>query len=517
MVGQASPESIFPPEQRRLRQVVLAAMLLVAFLVRLYGIASPPLDFHPVRQYLSALIARRYYDELRSVDPSAEDKTAGEWVDVNFREPPIIEGVSAVLYLAAGGEQLWLPRLFSAIVWVLGGLVVYQLAGDLFNHDAGLISAAAFLFLPYGIAASRSIQPDPMMVVLLLVAVWLLAATPDRPLPWWKILAAGAAAALSILIKPYAALMIFGAVLALRLSQGGIRSLIEPRVMVFAALSILPAAGYYGYGLMALPDLRGQLSLRFVPALLTQKVFWDGWFQMIGRATGYAPFVIALLSFPILRDRRPLAVLLGLWLGYILYGLMFTYNVYTHDYYHLPLVAIVALTIGPVGALLVSTFVQPYKTMRLRAVFLVATVVVLASASLVTVKQAVDYRIYETADPAIPGYAPQIGDLVHHSIHTVFLSPAYGLPLAYYGKLGGIAWPDQGLLDAYRWQGLPDLSAEQRFQQMVGPDAEYFIVTDFGQWAAQPDLRAYLDKHTPVLASTDQYLIFDLRQARSQP
>ena len=41
--------------------------------------------------------------------------------------------------------------------------------------------------------------------------------------------------------------------------------------------------------------------------------------------------------------------------------------------------------------------------------------------------------------------------------------------------------------------------------------AEYFIVTDMDAWHVQPELEAFLRSRYPVVAETDDYLVFDLR------
>jgi hypothetical protein len=44
---------------------------------------------------------------------------------------------------------------------------------------------------------------------------------------------------------------------------------------------------------------------------------------------------------------------------------------------------------------------------------------------------------------------------------------------------------------------------------------DYFVVTLFGDFDAQPLLKAYLNDHYPIYAQGDGYLIFDLTQRKA--
>ncbi len=71
------PEEVHPLKQTRtwpvrlLPWVMLFALLAAGFGVRMVNLKDPPLDFHPVRQLRSALIARGlYYQANLSADPA---------------------------------------------------------------------------------------------------------------------------------------------------------------------------------------------------------------------------------------------------------------------------------------------------------------------------------------------------------------------------------------------------------------------------------------------------------------
>jgi len=108
--------------------------------------------------------------------------------------------------------------------------------------------------------------------------------------------------------------------------------------------------------------------------------------------------------------------------------------------------------------------------------------------------------------------AKEISQLVDHSTHTLLLSPFGGRPLRYHGDFSGDAWPTLGDMNAERLTGMPKPSVEARFNSMsTNIQPEFFIVTNFEEYAAQEDLQEFLETNFPVVIEKDQYVIFDLR------
>jgi len=52
------------------------------------------------------------------------------------------------------------------LAWLLGGLALYALARRIASADGALVALLYYLFLDFGVIASRSFQPDPLMVGL---------------------------------------------------------------------------------------------------------------------------------------------------------------------------------------------------------------------------------------------------------------------------------------------------------------------------------------------------------------
>jgi hypothetical protein len=65
---------------------------------------------------------------------------------------------------------------------------------------------------------------------------------------------------------------------------------------------------------------------------------------------------IILVSLAGMLVSKPLnrSMLLGLWVGYGIYGISFPHHITTHEYYHLQLIPIVALSLTPIADFILS-------------------------------------------------------------------------------------------------------------------------------------------------------------------
>ena len=112
----------------RCSRVVLALLVLILIAslgIRLYRIDSPS-DFHVIRQYRSDILARAYYFELSDDIPEWRRDVAGMSRDNRpLLEPPVTEYLAAGAYYLVGGEHRWIPRVFSSLFWLAGGVMLF--------------------------------------------------------------------------------------------------------------------------------------------------------------------------------------------------------------------------------------------------------------------------------------------------------------------------------------------------------------------------------------------------------
>jgi hypothetical protein len=484
---------------------LIALILFVGFVARLPHLADPPLRFHPTRQYRSALIARGYYiRSLQGLTPAALNAARVAAASQGTIEPPLMEHLAAWLYRAAGREGLWLPRLVSVLAWSAGGVALWWLAESLFSPPAAVAAVTVYMFLPWGIAASQAFQPDPLMVGLtvatLAAALHQHRQSGARPARSWVIVSGFAVAA--VLAKPMALFFFAPVILTLAIQRTGWRRGFCAGCFWILAVS-LPAAAFYYFG------TEGVFESRFFPQLWTRPPFWQGWAAMLNRVAGWH-LVLAALSGTVLAARSARAFVLALWSGYLTFGLTFAYHIYTHDYYSLPLVPIVALSVGAIADRVARIDVSPSAHRRMA----IAGVAVLIVAGGLSLRAAEVFASSAEVETEAAGYQ-RIGELVRHSTRVAALdSASYGYAINYHGFISATNWPLSIDLALARLSGEPEVPAAQRFASLA--EADFFIATNQMELNLQPDLRAFLGERL-VLArdgSPDswRYVVYDLNR-----
>jgi len=522
---------------RRLRWSLVLALFLVGALVRLYSIDHSASEWYGDSQYYRAWGARcMYYSSLDSI-PDWQKNVIQSYTstiqslrygDNSRMMVPLqtAEGVAFVLYWVAGGEHMWLPRALSALVWVLGGIFLYLLARKLMTIEAALISVGVYLFLPAAIIGSRSFQPESLVVAAMICTIYAVFLHHEKP-TFRRAMIAAALAASAILISPLSAFMIFGAFIALSLKRQGLRrTCVNPHSWLFGLVASLPTAVL----LVCAPFVHSTnqtLSIErtmLQPQLLLSAGYYGRWAYYLLEVIG-APFLGGLGLVPgiivmaaavaatfVLLKRGARALVIGLWCGYVVFCLVFSYLISNHHYHHLIIIPLIALCLGPIGVRIlrwstdgVASIIVSRRASRVAVggiLFFFVAFGTMATAS-VELKHAQSGQ-----ERAVE--AQTIGELVGHSPQVITLSLGRGFDATYDGWFLGRFWP--------RWEDVPAVwtadivSVEKLFHNMCQDwQPTYFVVTDMAQLDGQPALKEFLFSKYPVVAQTDTYLIFDLR------
>lgn len=504
----------FFADPRWLLTLTLLILFSIGLAIRIYDLTDPPLDFHPTRQLFSAIKARgMYYEALLDVPAWQRQMAIQQMRARSVIEPEILERLAAFTYRFTG-EQLWVPRLYSSIFWLIGGVFLFLLARDLVSTAGAVLSLAYFLFLPYAIAASRSFQPDPLMIALILAFWWLIyrwaasARTPGSSPEgkgensWkWAILA-GFIGGLAILIKLVAAFFVIGGALAAALSHFKLRDILRnPQTWTMALLGIMPGGFWVVYGVFIAGFLGQQFNGRSIPALLLSPSFYVNWQTKAAIAAGGIWIMFGLLGLFLVREKRVRGFLLGLWGSYLVFGLFFDYHISTHDYYSLPLIAIVALSLAAVGDGFFARLTEAGSGWVRGAVFVILLYGLFSTVWAVRDEmKAVDYR------PRV-AFWQEISAAMGPHASLVALTDDYGSQLAYYGWQTAENWPTSGDLYQTEVRG-GDTDFHDFFVKMTQKKI-FFLITDLQDFKRQPDLQKWLGDY-PVWAQGDGYIIYDL-------
>ncbi len=502
MTASADNPSFFAP--RWLLFLVLVVLFGLGLWIRLYDLTDLPLDFHPTRQLLSALKARGMYDQTAPGIPDWQKKMAlQQWKTKSEIEPEVVEHLVAITYRFTG-EQLWVARVYSSVFWLIGGFFLFLLVRDLISADAAVISTAYYLFFPYAVIASRSFQPDPLMVMLIIIFWWMVMRWAKTQSWAWAILA-GLLGGFAIYIKFVAAFFVIGAALGAALGHFRLRDLIRNKqVWAMVGLGILPASAYLFYGIVLNGFLGRQFSGRFIPALLLSPLNYLQWTVMANRTAGALAIMLGLLGLLIVPKRNVRIFLCGLWIAYILFGFFFDYHIATHDYYHLPLIPLVAASLAPLADFIFAqlALLTSPRWLRLAALGILFYGLLAGVWDVRNQMKSVDYR-------SQAAMWAEIGDKLGHGPNVVALTQDYGTRLAYWGWQDALIWPNSGDIDYHEARGATFDSAK-RFVKLTAGNA-FFLVTDFEELNRQPELKKQLDGFT-VYTQGDGYIIYDLQK-----
>jgi len=225
--------------------------------------------------------------------------------------------------------------------------------------------------------------------------------------------------------------------------------------------------------------------------------------------TGFGAIVLALVGVFVAKHRSISALLIGLWGGYFVYGMAFSYHITTHDYYNLPVIPIVALSMSMVVALVVEQMSQKGASVFVRiALALGITVVTLI------------HIWYARVDLAKADYRPevnfwwQLGEVLGHVNPSTGLTQDYGYRLAFWGWQDISSWYYTDDINLRELAG-KEIDLNQRFESQIQGKC-YFVVTQFSAFNNQREIQQILAENYPVYEQTSGYLIFQLAPCTTQ-
>ena len=490
-------------KQRLAQTMALALVFLLGFGIRIYDLKDPPLDFHPTRQLRSALIARSVYYQIDPTVDAGIRSLAKQLAALEVYEPPILESIVGAAYAVLGSEQFWISRIFNAFFWCVGGWIIYLLGRKTQSFWTVLTGLAFYFFLPFSVIASRSFQPDPWMTMWILLAAFSVVRWSDEQSWKWAI-AAGLIGGIAVLVKSVAAFFVLGVYAAVILDRLGIKKALESaQTWAMAALALAPTVVFY------LIFNQGRSSDFFsfwfvsLSGLILETEFYADWLAMVKGLMGLTTFALGIAGTLVAtRELKPLLV--GAWAGYGLYGLIFPYQYTTHEYYHIALVPIVALSIMPVVDLILTAMKRQHWVWRAG----LGGLVVFAAFYGLWVSRSI---LYASSYENEPTSWKRVGEAIPEGHSFIGLTADYGMRLRYYGwRAMSASWPSSADLNLFSLAGNDPLEYETYFEETTN-GKDYFVVTAFSELDSQPQLKELLYNHYPVFSEGDGFIIFDLK------
>lgn len=488
-------------------KICLLVMFVAAALIRLNDIKAPGhlLD----REYTSAIFARAYYFANNDQVPDWKREIAVIEKDQQpVLEPPLLEFLVSLIYRFMGREELSYSRYLTSAFWLIGGIFMYLIAKRLLSVEEALVAAGYFLFVPMGVIISRSFQPDSLMMMMFLISLYSLILYFESQSTKQLVLA-GVLTGITLLLRPLVIFAIFFSFLALSFHKNrNWKKIIDGPLLVFGLISLLPAVLYYGYGIVFAGFMRWKVTTSFMPYLLTKKDFWLGWFNIVVNVAGLTPLLLGIPGFFLLRNTKVQHLVAGLTIAFLTFTVAFTYHIRTHPYYHIQLFPIVGLCLAPIAINIINSLRS--NSGKLWWAPVIAVVLFSAYLGYKEVRASLYQNRMEN-----PVTAREIGEIVHHSPHTVYVAYYYGLPLEYYGEFAGAPWPVRIEDEFYRRPGERELTVQERIDGL-GFVPEYFVITHFDLYNRKhQDLIKYLEQNCSLLAEKEKYLIYNSCNVKS--
>lgn len=475
----------------------VSLLLILGAALRLVNLYAAPLDFHPTRQLRNALVARAiYYESKPQADPRQVALAQAFRRGVGQYEPPIFESIVGKTFVLTGGETFAVPRVYATIFWLLAGVALFDLARRIASPAAALISLTYYIVLPFSVQASRSFQPDPLMTAAFIVCMYFLYRWSEDQRWSWAVLAA-TFGGFAVLVKIVIVFLLVGGAISLVLTTLGRRFWRSAQVWMMAVVMAVPALMYY---VLTRPGRSAEYFFAWTVELfrlVSSPHFYADWLGFVGSLMGLTILALSLAG-TFLAPYRLRWMLIGLWAGYLLYGLTLPFQMFTHSYYHLQLVPVIAVGLLPIAEALiqrVGASTRKWQAAALVPLLLLTGYQAWAARSVLVVEDFSEApRLWQSIGAAIP-----------ESADVIALTQDYGFDLMYWGWRKVTLWPLNTNLSQFRND---NRRLAERFAQLT-QGKDYFLVTAFGQLEGQPELAAALGGYQ-IASEGEGYVLYDL-------
>lgn len=358
-----------------LKKIFICLLLFLGLLIRLYKIDSPIADWHSFRQADTSSVTRNFVNYgINILNPTYHDLSDIQSGTVNPKgyrlvELPIYNAISALTYRFTNLFGISLEvneRLVSIFCSLASALLIYLIVKKISKNSlSAFFALSTFLFLPFNIFYSRTILPEPMAVLFMLLSLYFILHQ--------KFILAGFPLALAILVKPYTALLLSPIIIyyffhkPARLNGfafGGLYFLNNKsilKILIFGLISILPFIAWrlwisrHPEGIPVSDWLFNGGGIRFRPA-------WFRWLfdeRIAKLILGTFGIIPLFLGFAYKKDNYQ-KIVISLFAGILLYFSIIARGNVQHDYYQVLIIPFLSIIIG-VGLYYIFNYVFSHK------------------------------------------------------------------------------------------------------------------------------------------------------------
>jgi hypothetical protein len=366
-------------KQKAKNNWLIIAILLLAFVLRLYRIHYPLLDWHSWRQADTASVTREYLkaDQIDLLHPKYHDLSSipsGTANPEGYRmvEFPLINGLIAQFLrfsqsLDFSFDLVIVSRLFSILASLLAIYALYRLIKLIDNQTLALLTAFIYAVLPYAIFYGRAILPEPFMLAFSLLSLWQWAEfcrhesqkeKLKKKNGWFHYLIALLFLALAALLKPFV-VFLAPVYLAIAWHFLGKKVFRKTAFYFFPLLAFLPLLFWrqwmanFPTGIPASNWLFNQNNIRLRPA-------WWRWLfyeRLTKLFLGFTGLILLLTN--LCKAGHSLVIYAAWWISIFLYFVVLASGNIQHDYYQNLMIPIVAISLARGSLILRYKFKKP--------------------------------------------------------------------------------------------------------------------------------------------------------------
>lgn len=319
----------------RFEIIFVAAIVVLALVLRLYKIENPVADWHSWRQADTASVTRVFAKEgINLLLPRFQDISSipsGKPNPLGYRmvELPLYNVLHLATFRLAPGLGIdQAGRLTSVIISLVSLVFLYLIIRQLSGKSLALVSAFLYAVLPFSIYYSRVILPEPLMTAFFLISFFLFIQKGRV-----SFILSALFLALALLVKPYAIFFTLPYLYWWWTNRKDSRFSLKWMVP-FVVITVVPLAAWriwikqFPEGIPASAWLYNNLGIRLRPAWF-RWLFGERLGKLILGYWGLIPFGVGLLSL-----KKADGWIYRLFLvGVVAYFVVFAGGNVQHDYY----------------------------------------------------------------------------------------------------------------------------------------------------------------------------------------
>lgn len=324
--------------------------ILLAFIIRLYGIAQPPLEVaHNWRQTTVTMVARNFYETDASIFYPRVD-FAGNKSGITGMEFPFLNYLIYIMSKVFGYAH-WYGRLINLIVSSIGLFYFFKLIRKYFDYQVAF-NAAIILIFSLWFTYSRKIMPDTFATSFMLAAIYYGSNYLDKGRRVMQLLAYFILMTMAVLSKlPVVYLQV---VFIPFLIDNKIALRAKIVFVITSTLALLAPAYWYFYWVPYLVNEYGfwhffmgknitEGAMEILQNMqLTLAHFYDNAIKYIG----FVFFLFGLVYAIIKRENKITIVFVLCFLSFLVIILKAGFTFAHHSYYIIPFVPVMALVCG---------------------------------------------------------------------------------------------------------------------------------------------------------------------------